>query len=123
MQAWEQEVGESEVKHAKRIGKDAKILALTSIMLEALFGEAGVFRGRSLSTYADLRASVIMYLDDKVPVSMLKSGSPSTWNFVQNLSEKTQESEELSKRRRQHHTRGTDRHGPAVPNRNRERQE
>ena len=88
MQAWEQEVGESEVKHAKRIGEDAKILALTSIMLEALFGEAGVFRGRSFSTYADFRASVIMYLDDKVPVSMLKSGSPSTWNLGQNLSEK-----------------------------------
>ena len=56
MQAWEQEVGEVEVKFANRIDEDATTLALKSITLETLFGEAGVFRGRSFSTYAELRA-------------------------------------------------------------------
>ena len=71
MQAWEQEVAEFEIKYAKRVDKDAKILALKSIMPETLFGEAGVFRGRSFSTYAELRTYIIRYLDDKVPVSMM----------------------------------------------------
>ena len=56
MQAWEQEVGEVEVKFANRIDEDATTLALKSITLETLFGEAGVFRGRSFRTYAELRA-------------------------------------------------------------------
>ena len=45
MQAWRQKVAEFEIKYAKRVDEDAKILALKSIMPETLFGEAGVFRG------------------------------------------------------------------------------
>ena len=40
MQAWEQEVAEFEIKYAKRVDEDAKILALKSIMPETLFGES-----------------------------------------------------------------------------------
>ena len=71
MHAWEQEVAEMEIKYAERVDEDAKILALQSIIPETLFGEAGVFRGRSFSTYAELRTAIIRYLDDKVPVSMI----------------------------------------------------
>ena len=79
---------------AKRIDEDAKILALKSTMLETLFGEAGVLTDRSVSTYADLHASIIRFLDDKLPVSMVETSSSSTTNVVQNLAENTQESEE-----------------------------
>ena len=95
MQAWEQEVAEIEIKYAKRVDEDEKILALKSIMPETLFGEAGVFRGRSFSTYAELRTSIIRYLDDKVPVSMMTKSSSSsvTTSFVQNLIEEERENE------------------------------
>ena len=56
---------------AKRTDEDATILALKSTMLGTLFGEAVVLTGRSFSTYADLRASIIRFLDDKLPVSMV----------------------------------------------------
>ena len=92
MQAWEQAVAEFEVKYANTTDEDAKMLALKSLMLETQFGEAGSF-----STCADLRASTSGTVDDKVPLSTMKSGSPSTTNFVQNLTEKTQESEEEDK--------------------------
>ena len=64
-------------------------------MPETLFGEAGVFRGRSFSTYAELRTSIIRYLDDKVPVSMMTKSSSSsvTTSFVQNLIEEERENE------------------------------
>ena len=42
----EQVVAEFETKYAKRIEEDAKILALRSIMLETLLGEAGVLWGK-----------------------------------------------------------------------------
>ena len=55
-------------------------------MPETLFGKAGVFRGRSFYLYVDLRPAIINYLDDKVPVSMMKQGpSISTANTVQSL--------------------------------------
>ena len=41
--------------------EDAKVLALKSIMLATLFGDAEVFRGRSFSTYGDLQASITRY--------------------------------------------------------------
>ena len=41
MQTWEQEVAEFEMKYAKKVDEDAKILALKSIMPETLFGGAG----------------------------------------------------------------------------------
>ena len=72
MQTREQEVAQFERKCAKNVDEDAKILALKSIMPDALFGEAGVIRGRSFNFYADLRTITINYLDDKVPVSMVK---------------------------------------------------
>ena len=61
------------MEYAKNINKDAQILALKSIVLETTFGEAGVFRGTSFRTYADLRASPMRYFDDKVPVSQMKA--------------------------------------------------
>ena len=99
MHAWEQEVAEFEIKYAERVDEDAKILALQSIIPETLFGEAGVFRGRSFSTYAELRTAIIRYLDDKVPVSMItKSSSASaTTSLVQNLIEGERETEEEDK--------------------------
>ena len=45
----EKEVAEFETKYAKTIDEDAKILALRSIMLETLLGEAGVLRGNGSS--------------------------------------------------------------------------
>ena len=82
MQAWEQELAEFEMRYAKRVDEDAKILAVKSIMPETLFGEAGVFRGRSFST----NASIIRYLDNKVPVStMTKSSSSSDNKFCAKL--------------------------------------
>ena len=54
-----------------KVDEDAQILALKSIMPETLFGEAGVFRGRSFSAYAEFRTAIIRYLDDNVPVSMM----------------------------------------------------
>ena len=95
MQAWEQEVAEFEIRYAKRVDEDAKILAVKSIMPKTLFGEAGVFRGRSFST----NASITRYLDDKVPVStMTKSSSSSvTPSFVQNLLVGEGENEEEDK--------------------------
>ena len=99
LQAWEQEVAEFEIKYAKRVDEEAKILALKSIMPETLFGEAGVFRGRSFSTYAELRTSIIRYLDDKVPVSMMTKSSSSsvTTSFAQNLIEGERENKEEDK--------------------------
>ena len=41
-------MAEFEIKYANMVDEDAKILALKSTMPETLFGEAGVFRGRSL---------------------------------------------------------------------------
>ena len=104
MQSWTQEVAEFEIKYAK---KNAKILALKSIMPETLFGEAGAFRGRSFSTHAELRTVIIRYLDDKVPVSMMtKSSSLNvTTSCVQN-----KENERTRQRgggQRQHHARRT----------------
>ena len=98
-------MAEFEIKYAKRVDEDAKLLALKSIMVspETLFGEAGVFRGRSFSTpkgYAELRTSIIpRYLDDKVPVSMMTKSSSSsvTTSFVQNLIEGERENEEEDK--------------------------
>ena len=82
MQTWGQEVAEFEMKFAEKIDEDAKILALKSAMPDTLFGEAGVFRGRSFNFYADLRTAVINSLD--VIVSMMKQGPPiSTTNMVQ----------------------------------------
>ena len=87
MQTWEQGVSEFETEYAKKVDEDARILALKSIMPDTLFGEAGVFRGRSVNLYADLHTAVINYLDDKVPVSMLKQGPPiSTTKMVQTSS-------------------------------------
>ena len=48
MLTWEQEVAEFELKCAKKVDENAKILALKSIMPDTFFGEAGVFRGRVL---------------------------------------------------------------------------
>ena len=106
-------MAEFEIKYAKRVDEDVKILALKSIMPETLFDEAGVFRGRSFSTYAELRTSIIRYVDDKVPVSMMTKSSSSsvTTSFVQNLIEGER------KRRggqRQHHARRIICHGSAV---------
>ena len=100
MQAWEQEVAEFEIKYAKRVDEDAKILAPKSTMPETLFVEAGVFRGRSFNTYAELRTSIIRYLDDKVPVSpMTKSSSSSvTKSFVE--SEKTKRKTKTASRKK-----------------------
>ena len=74
-------------KHHTHVGtksegdEDAKILALKSIMPES------VRQRRSFNFYADLHTAVINYLDDKVPVSMVKQGPPiSTTNMVQTLS-------------------------------------
>ena len=87
MQTWEQEVAEFEMKYAKKDDEDAQILALKSIMPETVFGEAGVFRGKSFNLCSDLRTAVINYLDDKVPVSMMKQGpSIATTNMVQTMS-------------------------------------
>ena len=60
------------MKYAKKVEEDEKILALKSIMPDALFGETGVFRGRSFNLYAVLRTATINNLDDKVPASMMK---------------------------------------------------
>ena len=61
-------------------------------MPETLFGKAGVFRGKSFNLHADLRTAVINYLDDKVPVSMMKQGpSIATTNMVQTMSTADQE--------------------------------
>ena len=79
-------MAECEKKDARKVDEDTKILALKSIMPETLFGEVDVFRGRSFNLYVDLRAAIINYVDDKVPVSMMKQGpSVSTTNMVQNL--------------------------------------
>ena len=84
MQTWEQEVAELDMKYAQKVDEDAKILALNSIMPEILFGEAGVFRGRSFNSHADLCTVFINNLDHRVPVSMMKQGPPvSTTNMVQ----------------------------------------
>ena len=39
-------------------------MPLKSIMPETLFGEAGVFRGRSFNLYADLRTAITNNLND-----------------------------------------------------------
>ena len=76
-------MAEIETEHAKEVDEDAKILALKSNMPETLFGEAGVFRGKSFNLYVDLRTIIVEYLDDEVPVSMMKQGSSiSTTNMV-----------------------------------------
>ena len=67
---------EFEMKWAKKVGEDAKILAPKSIMPETLFGEASVLRGRSFNLHAYLRTAIINYLDDKEPASMTKQGPP-----------------------------------------------
>ena len=64
-------------------------------MLETLFGEAGVLTGRSFSTYADLRASIIRFFNGQLPVSMVETSSSSTTNVLQILAENTQEGEEI----------------------------
>ena len=97
MQAWEQEAAEFEIKHGKMVEEGAKILVLKSIMPETLFGEAGVFRGRSFSTYAELRTSIIRYLHDKVSMMTKSSSSSVTTSFVQNLIEGERENEEEDK--------------------------
>ena len=91
-------MAELEMKCAKKVDEDAKILALKSIMPDTLFGEAGVFRGRSFNSHADLRTAIINHLDDKVLVSMMKQGPPtSTTNVVQTLSKGEQgEDEEMN---------------------------
>ena len=61
MQTWEEEVAEFEMKYAKKVDEDAKILALKSIMPETLFEEAGVFRGKSFNLHADLRTVIINF--------------------------------------------------------------
>ena len=66
MQTWEQEVAEFEMKYAKKVDEDAKILALKSIMHETFLGESGVFRGRSFNFYVELRTAIINYSNDKV---------------------------------------------------------
>ena len=70
MQASRQELAEFETTYAKRIDEDAKIVALRSIMLATLFGEAGVLTGKWCITYADFRASIIRFLDHNEPVSI-----------------------------------------------------
>ena len=74
-------------------------------MLETLFGEAVVLTGRLFSTYADLRASIIRSLDDKLSVSMVETSSLSTTNVVQNLAENTHK-KVRRKSRGQHYARG-----------------
>ena len=56
-----QVVAEFDVEYAKRIVEDAMNLALKSIMLDTLFGETGVFRGRSFSTYACSSKKIVIY--------------------------------------------------------------
>ena len=99
MQAWKRKWQNSKSSTPKRVDEDAKILALKSIMPETLFGEAGEFRRRSFSTYAELCTSIIRYLDDKVPVSMMTKSSSSnvTSCFVQNVIEGEREIEEEDK--------------------------
>ena len=81
-----QEVAEFEMKHAKKVDEDAKVLAPKSIMLGMLSGEEGVFRGRSFNLYVDLRTAIINFLDHDVPVSMMKQSlSISKTNMVQSL--------------------------------------
>ena len=48
-----------------------------------------MLRGKWFITYADLRASVIRFLDHNVPVSVVKTSSSSTANFAQNWTENT----------------------------------
>ena len=87
------------MKYAKKVDEDEKILALKSIMPDALFGETGVFRGRSFNVYVDLRTAIINYLDDKVLVSMMKQVhqyQQRTWFRPQ--AEEIKESKEKTKR-------------------------
>ena len=67
-------MAEFEIQHAKKVDEVAKVLALKSIMPKTLFGEAGVFRGRSFNVKMDLSTAIINRLDDKVPVSMMRKG-------------------------------------------------
>ena len=80
---------------------DAKILALTSPIPKTLFIEAGVFRGRTFSTYAELSTAIIRYLEDKVSVSMVPRSSSSsvTTSLVQHLHEGEQENEAASRKK------------------------
>ena len=80
MQTWEQEVAEFEMKYAKKVDEDAKILALKSIIPETMFGEAGVFRAKIVQP-PDLRTVIINYC--KRQVSMMKHPPKSTTNMVQ----------------------------------------
>ena len=87
MQTREQEVAAFEMKYAKKVDEDAKIWALKSLMPETLFGEASIVGRKSFNFCADLCAAIITYMDDKVPVSMMKQGPPmSTTNMIQTLS-------------------------------------
>ena len=84
MQTWEP--GAAELKCAKKVDVDAMMLALKSIMPETSFREAGVCKRRSFNFCADLRTAVLGFLDDKVPVSIMKQGPPmSTTNMVQTM--------------------------------------
>ena len=62
------------MKCAKNVDAHAKILALKSIMTETLCGNAGVFQGRSVNMYSDLRTAILGCWDDSVLVSMMESG-------------------------------------------------
>ena len=80
----EQEAAEFETKYAWRIDRRCEDSGIEVDHACDVVWEAGVLKGKWFITYADLRASVIRFLDHNVPVSVVKTSSSSTANFAQN---------------------------------------
>ena len=56
-QKWENEVHAFELRFAKHIDEDAKMLAAKSLMPMTMFGQTGAFRGRSFKDFQEVKMS------------------------------------------------------------------
>ena len=81
MQVSESTVSDFAKEFVKIIDEDTIILALKSIMLEARFAEAEVFRGRAFTSFAKMHVAVMEYLEDKNPITMTKAYLYRDWSF------------------------------------------
>ena len=62
---WEGEIAEYESKFGRRVEEDTIRVKVREIMPEALFGESRPFRGRSFSSWGEMRSNIVKYLEDR----------------------------------------------------------
>ena len=82
---WESAVAVYESKYGEPLGNREKITALRYIMPPQIFcgeGQLGLFRGRRIESYDEMRMELVRYIDDKPVPTVSTSGFTRDLNAI-----------------------------------------